>query len=117
MSCSNYNITINQGATFDQQMTYYQPDGITPINLTDYTARMQIRPSIASSNVILSLTTENGGIALGGVLGTIVLNVSATATAALNFDAAVYDLELESDDGFVTRLLAGSVFLCKEVTR
>lgn len=117
MSCDNYNFIINQGATLAKAMTYYMLDGVTPFNLTGYTARMQIRPSVASSTVLANLTTENGGITLGGAAGTIVLNMSAADTAALNFDVAVYDLEIISSGGVVTRLLAGNVTLCKEVTR
>jgi hypothetical protein len=117
MSCSNYNFTINQGATLSKAMVYYMPDEVTPFNLTGYTARMQIRPSVASSVILATLTTENGGITLGGTAGTIVLTMSAAATAVLNFDVAAYDMEIVSGGGVVTRLLGGNVTLCKEVTR
>lgn len=98
-----------------------------PINLTGFIARMQIRPSIDSTTVLLELTTENGGITLGGAAGTIDLLADADATALLDFSpstpaalaagAGVYDLELEAADGEVTRLLQGNVVLDPEVTR
>jgi len=88
-----------------------------PVNLTGYTARLQIRETVEATDTLLSLTTENGGITLGGTAGTITLLASATATAALDFVNAVYDLEVISGSGVVTRLLHGTVTLSKEVTR
>lgn len=88
-----------------------------PVNLTGYTARMQIRETIESTTIIQSLTTENGGITLGGVAGTITLLISATDTATFTFDAAVYDVEIIGTDGVVTTVLSGNVYLTDETTR
>jgi hypothetical protein len=88
-----------------------------PVNLTGFTARMQIRASLEDDDTLASLTTENGGITLGGTAGTVALLLSATDTAALDFTSAVYDLELISSGGVVTRLLSGAVTLVPEVTR
>jgi hypothetical protein len=87
-----------------------------PVNLTGFTARMDIRESLDDATVIHTLTTENGGITLGGVAGTIDLLIPATATEDLDFTHAVYDLEL-INSGVVTRLISGSITLSKEVTR
>lgn len=88
-----------------------------PVNLTGYTARMDIRETREDTDPLLSLTTENGGITLGGVNGQISLLISATDTAALDVDTAVYDLELISAGGIVTRLVSGNIVVSKEVTR
>lgn len=88
-----------------------------PVDLTSFTARMMIRGSIDDTDPLVTLTTENGGITLGSADGTITLLITATATAALTFDTAVYDLELVDGSGVVTRLLSGNVTLSKEVTR
>lgn len=88
-----------------------------PVNLTGYTARLQVRETLEAAGTILSLTTENGGISLGGAAGTIDLLVSAADTAALDFETAVYDLELVSAGGVVTRIMRGDVVLADEVTR
>jgi len=37
-----YNFTLDQGSTWTLQIIYNDPSG-TPINLTNYTAEMQIR--------------------------------------------------------------------------
>lgn len=89
----------------------------TPVDLTGYTARAQIRESIESTDVILSLTTENDGIEIDVEASSVTLVLTPTQTAALDFDAAVYDLEMVSADGQVTRIVFGSVELSLETTR
>lgn len=115
MSAGTWNILIEQGATFDTTLTWKDEAG-TPVNLTGYTARMQIRPEVGSSTVTLDLTTANGRIALGGAAGTIRLTIDAATTAALLPSVQVHDLELVVGST-VTRLLRGSVTIDPEVTR
>lgn len=101
--------TYKSGGT----LTYY-----APVNLAGYEARMQVRANLAAADTILDLTTDpGGGITLGGSEGVITITVDAADTAALNFTSAVYDLELLSPTGVVTRLMEGKVTLKKEVTR
>lgn len=109
-------IEIEQGTTFNPVLTWKDSNG-TVIDITGYTARMQIRESITSDTLIDELTTENGGITLGGVLGTITLLISAADTEAYTFTTGVYDLEMISPAGTVTRLLEGTIKLDLEVTR
>ncbi len=66
---------------------------------------------------MLTLTTENGKITLGGTAGTITLNLSAVETAAITQSSLAYDLELVSAGGVVTRLVEGQINLTPEVTR
>ena len=96
-------------------MTITNPDG-TLFDLTDFTARMQIRTEIDSSEVMCELTTENGRIALGGDQGTVTLTIPANITEDFD-DEGVYDLELIDDTGKVYRLLKGKVKVELEVTR
>ena len=107
-------ITVIQGATFNPIFTY-SINGL-PVNLTGYTARMQIRPSVDSDTILATLTTENGGILITPLAGQIQLLMSATRTAALSFVVGVYDLEIITGVS-VDRLLQGQVILSKEVTR
>jgi hypothetical protein len=109
------NLTFSQGATWKLAMTYTNNNG-EPIDLTNYTARMQVRLSYTSSTAVLSLTNSNG-ISLGGALGTIQLLVTATATAAIAADQYVYDLEIESTSGEVSRVVQGTLLVTPEVTR
>ena len=111
-----YNIIADQGSTFTRQLTWNDSAG-SAINLTGYTARMDVRTSIdAAGAATLSLTTENGRIVLGGTAGTIDLSVAGTATAAVVAGDYVYDLELVSGST-ITRLVQGTFTLRGEVTR
>jgi len=110
----SYNFTIEQGATFNLLMTWKIDD--VPVNLTGYTARLQARIDVDETETILSLTT-GAGITLGGAAGTITLDQTATQTALLPKGEYVYDLELQTSGGVVTRLLQGELNISAEVTR
>jgi hypothetical protein len=109
-----YNMLCPQGATFTKQLTYSIDD--VPVNLTGYTARMQVRETHASAIVIVELTTENSLISLGGSLGTINLTIPATTTEDFLAKDYVYDLELVSG-GNVYRIIEGKFTVTPEVTR
>lgn len=114
--------TIEKGATFNHTLVWKDTNG-TAINLTGYTARMEIRNSNAEpagTAALATLTTEGttSKITLGGSAGTVVLFMSATVTAALVGFQGVYDLELvKTSDGTVTRLVQGNVVFSPEVTK
>lgn len=111
----HYDLTVEQGATFTVTLTW-TVDG-SPVDLTGYDARAQVRSMVTSASTLVDLTVGDG-ITLGGAAGTIALAISATDTAALPAPfAGVWDLEVESGAGVVTRLLAGAVTVTPEVTR
>jgi hypothetical protein len=111
-----YNLTIVQGATLEEAITWQDAQG-NPIDLTGYTARAQARQNYEDATPFMNLTTENGGIILGGANGQIKLSLNASATAAITAETGMWDLELVTASGAVYRLLQGSVTISKEVTR
>ncbi len=111
-----YKLEIEQGETFTRLLTYEDSEEAL-INLTGYTARMQIRKTADSTDYLLSLTTENSGIALGGIAGTITITITAAQSANLPIGTARYDLELISGSGVVVKLLKGDVTVNREITR
>ena len=111
---AKYNFTAGQGETFDRTVTWTIDD--VAVNLTGYTARLQIRKTHKSTSAVVSLT-QASGLTLGGAAGTIEIVISATATAALDPGRYVYDLELVSAGGVVTRVLEGAIVFTAEVTR
>jgi hypothetical protein len=89
--------------------------GGTAVNLTDYTAAMQVKENASSTASVLSLT-NGSGITLGGTAGTIAISVSATTMGSATPGNYVYDLELNSG-GQVTRLIQGGFAIQAEVTK
>ena len=111
-----YDITIDQGATLSLVFTYKDVNN-DRVDLTGYTARMQIREFHSSPGYVLNLSTANSSIVLGGANGTITVSATATQTAAIPIDSGVYDIELYSPTSTTIRLLQGAVFISPEVTR
>lgn len=110
-------IKIYQGQDLDDLSTWKAGTPAVPVDLTGCTARMQIRPSVDSSDVLLELTTANNRIVLGGVDGTINLLLTAAETSAITWLAGTYDLEIIMSTGKIRRLMYGGVSVSKEVTR
>ena len=115
MTPGKYNMVCPQGSTFNQQLTYTIEE--VPVDLTGYSARMQVREKHTSTRAVFDLTTENGGLTTGGAAGTIIIFISSTDTSEASAKDYVYDIELESSGGDVTRLLEGKFMLTPEVTR
>jgi len=116
MAAGQYDILCEQGATFRRELVW-QDENESPIDLTGYSARMQVRPSVKSTDVIVELTTANNRITLYPAEGKIELNLLASTTAGLVAKQCVYDLEMVAPSGEVTRLLQGSFTISPEVTR
>jgi len=129
MAAGRYSFVIEQGATVDFQIAYTDSNG-TPVDLTGYQARMQIRPSVGSNEVYITLSSSldpcGTGLNLSGsnsinppTSGTIGIYVSAISSSQLDFTQGVYDLELATGSGdcyVVTRILEGEVRLSRNVT-
>lgn len=116
MSAAIYNTTIDQGATFELEVVYKNSSG-TPINLTGYTAALQIRQNYYDTTALLTLTSPSNGIVITGATGTIDITMSSAQTGGLDEGIYVYDLEISSSGGNVTRLIQGQFTVSPEVTR
>lgn len=126
MAAGRYSFVIEQGATTNLQINWTDSSG-SAIDLTGYQARMQVRPSVESDTVYLSLSSsledDGTGLNLSGSdfttplqSGSIAVYISADTSSLLNFNEAFYDLEMVKGS-VVTRLLEGKVKLSKNVTR
>ena len=115
MTPGKYNMICPQGATFYKTLTWKIGD--VAVNLTGYTARMKAKDKHNSTcTPVIDITTSNGGITLGGSLGTIDLLVSASDTASIYAKDYVYDLELDSGSQ-VYRVIEGKFIVTPEVTK
>ena len=109
----SYGLTVTRGATWEQEFFYTEDDGVTPIDLAGYEARMQIRQPAGrygvttTETLVLELTSGAGGNGLielftpdgATVRNGIRIRVPATGTVVLNPANAkkvkhVYGLEL-----------------------
>lgn len=113
-----YNTVIDQGADWYFNVTYQNPNG-TPINLTGYTAACQLRSLPNSPSAVLTLTTQNGGIAITAGTGVVALHATAIQTMAIDEGNYFYDVEIYSpaNPSVVTRLVQGQITVSAEVTR
>jgi hypothetical protein len=112
-----YNIVANKGATLSRTILWKDP-AKKSIKLVGYTARMQVRLTPDSDEVILELTTENGGITLGDSDGSVTLYASPETMEAITSDQYMYDLELIAPvSNIVYKLLNGNFVVRTEVTR
>lgn len=109
-----YNIVCPQGSTLQQQFVYKVDD--TPVDLTGYSARMQVREKHTSKIPTISINTTSGGMTVDN-LGAINIEVSASSTEDLVAKEYVYDLEIISSSNIVTRLIEGKFLVTPEVTR
>lgn len=131
MSAGRYNFYIEQGATFKTDLAYKDSSG-DPIDLTLYTGRMQIRPTVTSDTVYLTLSSSLNGDGTGlnfsgsnnnlpPTSGTVGVIIASCTSSDLSWSGeAYYDLELYSGSGdcaYTVRLLEGRVRLSNEVTR
>lgn len=131
MAAGRYDFTIEQGATLNFQIDYTSKDCKTPVDLTGYNARMQVRPVVGDPSTYLTLSSSLGpcgtGLNMSGsngktplASGSIGVYISAYSSSLLNWDGkAYYDLEIYSGSGdceYVERLLEGKIKLSKEIT-
>jgi len=133
MAAGKYNFTIEQGATTDFEIVYKDSDG-NPIDISGYTARMDLRATPGADTSYLTLSSSLGpcgtGLNMSGsgglgaskplTSGSIGIYISSVSSSALDFTEASYDLEIVSGSGgscpVVTRLIEGKITLSKEVT-
>lgn len=112
----NYRLTIDQGASFELSFLFADENNI-PLNLTGYTARMQLRTSYTAPTPAIELTTENNRIVFTPLEGKMTLSLPASVTTTIAPRNYVYDVELISPTGFVTRAVEGDAIVTPEVTR
>lgn len=120
MKATQFDIEMEQGATFDEiSFTWWTDSTKTaPVNLTGYSARMQMREDYDDADPQFEvLSTTVGEITLGGAAGTVDVVVPATKTAAITARKGFYDLELVSPSGKVVKLMKGRVTVFPEVTK
>lgn len=106
------NLYIDQGSTFSTTV-YVKNDDETPFDLTAHTAAGQVRKSYYSSTAV-DFTLE---IADPASLGQINASLTPAQTGSLEEGRYVYDIEVTSTTGTVTRVLEGIITVNPQVTK
>ena len=116
MTAGIYNFTIDQGAQYTTQIIWADSSG-NPINLTGYSAAMQLRLQAASPNpASLNLTSSNGGITITPLAGEMDILMTSAQTGSLDPGFYVYDLEIALGS-VVTRIIQGQITVSAQVTQ
>ena len=91
-------------------------DALSAVDITGYTARMQLR-SLPNDSVAVLTLTQASGITIDGPTGTLAVRATAAQTAAISAGPYYYDLEITSPTGVKTRIVQGELNVNAEVTR
>jgi hypothetical protein len=104
------NLVVDQGANFTATIDVADAND-TVFNLTGYNVAAQMRKNYTSSTAITFTASHTG------VLGKINLGLSANTTAAIEPGRYLYDVEITSSGGTITRVVEGIVTVTPGITR
>lgn len=103
------NLFIDQGSDFETSIVITDETG-EPIDITEFTGRSQIRrhyTSLAAIDFFIDIGNE----------GVVTLALPANTSSNMASGRYVYDVELVSPTGVVSRVVEGVVSINPEVTR
>jgi hypothetical protein len=111
------NFKIVQGDTFTIQATYKNPDG-SVIDLTDYSAQMDVRDKPGGKILCASATELNNGISIDGENGKINVEFTPSQTRKFTLPNSAYQLKITNNDtGQQTTLTQGYIQVSSAVIR
>ncbi len=110
-SGGDVNMHIFRGKTLHFEIIW---GGSTPIDITGYEAVLQARN--IRGDLMLDLSTSNGGIAIDGPNGRLTLSASPTLTNQVTM-AGAYELEMTTAGGAVYRVISGGISPIEEVVQ
>ena len=87
-----------------------------PVDITGYQARMQIRKTVSSPDVIYEASSATGEIVLNTSEHTITITLLSNITSEFDFTSAVYSMELFNGTNVIP-FITGNMTLVPEVTR
>lgn len=108
--------TVHQGDDEILSITYQDPAG-DAIDLSGYSAQMQVRETVKSTSTVLDLSTSGGEISITGGTGLIEVTIDKTTSTALTPGTYKYDLQIASGAGIRSTILKGDFTVNAEVTR
>ena len=112
------NIQIDQGSNQTYEFTWLDDSTLLPIDLTGYTAKMQVRIiNMEEQALIKEYTNTAGNIWLGGVTGVIRVLFAPADFLGYTWPNFYFDLFMtRTSDGMVTKLLNGFLSVSPQIT-
>jgi hypothetical protein len=104
-----------EGDTLEMSFTWKDSAGDV-IDISAYTAAMDIKASSADVTSLLTLT-NGSGITLAATSPNLLVTVTNVQTATLGKGKYVYDIELTEPSGKVNTLISGVIVLIRSVTQ
>lgn len=114
------NFVVYQGSAFNHPFQITEDDEVTPIDISDYSFKMQVRTAPgASGEPLVELENDDGVVMDEAEDGWFTLFISAPDTAALTPGEYVYDLDVvpgtgQEDNAY--KALVGRFTIKPEVT-
>jgi len=125
MAASKYNFSIEQGTSFKMSLVYKDSSG-NPVNLTGWCARLIWKTNTNATQIFNSNNIDHNiyKFTIDNVAGKLTLMIPSSTTNSFNFNAANYDLELQSPENlysgggkYTIRLLFGTVNILKRFSQ
>lgn len=114
------NIDLEEKTDSTVRVTYRDDTTNLPMDLTGYSAILQMRPEFGDIIMVDELNTTFGNIVLGGQSGTIDLNFTPSdsdqSAVPVGWTRAAYDLVLIDTQGKRKKLLKGFVTVARSAT-
>jgi hypothetical protein len=113
---TNGELVIRKGDSIAMTLTYKDSNG-SPIDLTNAEAIIQFKRDILDTVPVISESSNDAQplIVLGGVLGTIDINIPPSLTELLAFTTGVYGLKIIYDDGVEETILFGNLVVMEKI--
>ena len=100
------NDTITQGDSFVLSITYTDSNN-NPIDLTGYTANMEVRDKPGGKILCASATIGNGITIPNPALGVIEVNIPPSMTNNFVIPRSAYQIQVTSNNGTATTIASG----------
>ena len=114
MAAGSHNFKIEQGADFNNTITYEDASG-NKINKSGSSITLKAKDNRSDTDFVINLTVGSGITLSNPSQGEFTIAIPAATTATYDWNRAFYDLDITISN-VVTRLLQGQVQVIKSVS-
>jgi hypothetical protein len=109
-------LAIDKWTDWSLSLDFYEPNEVTPIDMTGWTGQMEIRPTTSSSTIISTLSTANGKIVIT-LPNQVLLKLPFAETSAIVESVGNYTLQFRDSLNQLTSWLKGPINFIASNTR